>query len=365
MTLRRRRSLGLSSLGLSSLVTVACSDLFHTTFADLEPAQAYVSRVEAGGNAPAPRTLRIMNYNLKFAGGRIDFFFDCHGDRVLMSRGEVLKHLEGLAAKIRQVDPDVLFVQEVDVNSKRAAFLDQLQWLLDHTGLRYAYYASQWRADFVPSDGLGAVDSGNAILSKYPLRGGVRIALGLRQDQGAIERYFYLRRNLLRAELLVPDQPPIYLVGVHTEAYGKDGTKRAHIERFKQELDDWAPAGIVIGAGDLNTLPPGSDQVSGFDDSACSEDYEADDYSLELDWLSDLYRDYTPETPLADYQANNAPYFTHTTRADGFWNRKLDYIFTSGELAAGSAVTHQDESSGMATMPLSDHAPLSVTLELP
>ena len=27
-----------------------------------------------------------MNYNVKFGGGRIDFFFDCFGDRVLMSK---------------------------------------------------------------------------------------------------------------------------------------------------------------------------------------------------------------------------------------------------------------------------------------
>lgn len=348
-------------------VTLAgCSDPFHTTFADVEPAVPYASRSNETASAPAPSSLRLMNYNLKFAGGRIDFFFDCHGDRVLMSRAEVIRNLQGLAAKINQVDPDVLFVQEVDVNSKRAAFVDQLSWLLEHTALRFAYYASQWKADFIPSDGLGAVDSGNAILSKYPLANGRRVALALRRDQGSLERYFYLRRNLLVVDLVIPDREPIALVGVHTEAYAKDGTKRLHIERFKRELDLLGARGLVVGAGDLNTLPPGSEHVSGFDDSACTEDYEADDYSLEGEWLASLYEGYQPETALSEYQADNARYFTHTTRADAFWNRKLDYLFTNGSFMAGSAVTHQDESSGgWATMPLSDHAPVSVTLELP
>jgi endonuclease/exonuclease/phosphatase family metal-dependent hydrolase len=219
----------------------------------------------------------------------------------------------------------------------------------------------------VPSDGLGAVDSGNAILSKYPLRQGTRIALARRRDQGGLERYFYLRRNLLTAEVALPDQAPIRLVTVHTEAYAQDGTKLSHIERFKAELDTWDSAGqLVIGAGDLNTLPPGTAQLSGFDDSACTEDFEADDYTSETTWLEPLYADYVPETPLQDYQADNTPFFSHTTRKDGFWNRKLDYLFTNGRFAPGSALTHQDrDSGGIDTMPLSDHAPLSVTLELP
>lgn len=364
MTICRRASRRISGIVLAS--SLACSDPFHTNFSNVEPAVAYTRSVVMDAGPPAA-ALTLMSYNLKFGGGRVDFFFDCHGDRVLMSRAEVLRHLEALAEKVRQVDPDVLFVQEVDVNSKRSAYVDQLQWLLDHTSLNFARYASQWKADFVPSDGIGAVDSGNAILSKYPLGAGTRIALALRTDQSGLERYFYLRRNLLRAKLEVPGGSSVALVAVHTEAYSRDGTKLAHIERFKEELDALAEMGeLVVGAGDLNTLPPGSEQVSGFDDSACTEEYEADDYSRETEWLRPLYDSYLPDTPLADYQADNARFFSHTTRGDGFWNRKLDYIFTNGRFTPSSSLTHQDESSGgMATLPLSDHAPISVLLELP
>jgi endonuclease/exonuclease/phosphatase family metal-dependent hydrolase len=123
---------------------------------------------------------------------------------------------------------------------------------------------------------------------------------------------------------------------------------------------------IVIGAGDLNTLPPGSDKQFEFPDSACTEDYVADDYRAESDWLSALYERYQPEIPLADYRADNARYFTHTTDRNGFWNRKLDYIFTNASVVEGSGLVHQDEASGgMPTMPLSDHAPVSVEIELP
>src|SRR5690606_1556391 len=104
---------------------------------------------------------------------------------------EVETNLQRIADVINAVDPDVLFLEEVDVNSKRSAFVDQVQWLLDHTQLNHGAYASQWRADFVPSDGLGAMDSGNAILSRWPLDDATRFALPLREDQSALVRYFY------------------------------------------------------------------------------------------------------------------------------------------------------------------------------
>ncbi len=350
-------SFGRSVLALVCVATSAC-DPFHTEFAPVESAVEYRAR-EHTAPAGAPQRLVVMTYNVKFGGGRIDFFFDCHGDRVLMSEREVETHIDNLARKIRQVDPDVIFLQEVDVNSKRSAFVDQLQRLLDETELNYAVYASQWKADFVPSDGIGAVDSGNAIASKYPLHDGTRIALELRSDQDSLERYFYLRRNLLTARL---DEEAlgeeVFLAATHTAAYSKDGTKRSHIRRFQRELEEASEQGFVIGGGDLNAIPPGSEQLSSFDDSACEGEFEADDYSEEQGWLDDLYDQFNPAISLLNYQQNNSAYFTHTTSSSGFWNRKLDYLFTNGTFTDG--LVHQDETSGgMDTMPLSDHAPVS------
>ncbi|MFB6263291.1 MAG: endonuclease/exonuclease/phosphatase family protein, partial [Bradymonadaceae bacterium] len=123
-------------------------------------------------------------WNIKFAGDRIRFFYQCDGERVHMQRREVVDHLEGIARKIRQTDPDVLFLQEVDVDSKRSAYVDQVDWLLRHTDLSHAVYASQWNVPYVPKKWLGPVDSGNAILTKWPLDRARRIALPLIAEQG-------------------------------------------------------------------------------------------------------------------------------------------------------------------------------------
>lgn len=344
-------------LGLALLV--GSCDPFGTLFDDVEVATSYRARLIR--DVPEESRLTVMTYNVKFGGGRIDFFFDCHGDEVLMSEAQVITHLEGLAEFVRAKDPDIVFLQEVDVLSKRSAYVDQVQWLLDHTDLNFGEYASQWKADYVPSDGIGAVDSGSAILSKWPLENARRFALSLRSDQSGIERYFYLKRGLLTAELAFAT--PVHLATVHAAAYSTDGTKANHIAEFETTLDNFE--GVFIAGGDLNTLPPGTEKQHDFPDSACTDEFVADDYRDEDDLLTSLYDKYQAAIPLDEYQADNERHYTHTTDGDDFWNRKLDYIFTNAEVVPGSGVTHQDASTvGIETMPLSDHAPITVEIDL-
>ena len=108
--------------------------------------------------------------------------------------------------------PDILLLQEVDVSSKRSAYVNQLQYILDRTHLKYGVYASMWNAEIIPSDGLGRVDAGNAILSRWEITDAERIQLPLRTDQDALTQYFYLRRNILKAKIGIDEDTDFYAV---------------------------------------------------------------------------------------------------------------------------------------------------------
>ncbi|MBD89457.1 MAG: endonuclease [Deltaproteobacteria bacterium] len=348
---------------------LAGCDLFHTSFEDVEDAVRYRAAVVEEPSA-APDSLRVMNWNMKFGAGRIDFFFDCHGTRSLMTAEEVRGHMADISEVVASVDPDLLLIQEVDVESKRSAYVDQVQFILDNTPLNYAVYASQWRADYVPSDGIGRVNSGTAILSKYPLGASTRYALPAVPSYDALKRYFYLQRNVLETQLLVGAREDVWILATHAEAYSPDGTKRVHIDGFKEHLDRHRDQGhLVLGGGDLNTLPPQTGSVApvaDFPDSVCTdEEFIADDYSEESDWLQALYDDYETAIPLQTYLDDPQAHYTHTTDKDGFWNRKLDYMFTNGVFVPSSGETLQSvDIGGHETMPLSDHAPVVVQWEV-
>ncbi len=308
-------------------------------------------------------TLNIVTWNIKFGGGRIDFFFDCYDDRVLMTKEEVMTNMEAVVKKITNMNPDILFLQEIDIDSKRSAYVDQLQYILDNTGFNYAYYGSQWKSDYVPSDGIGRVNSGNAILSKYELSNAERIPLSLIDEQAGIVQYFYLRRNLLKADVKIGDKTIIAL-NTHTSAYSTDGTKINQLNEIKTEVDliDSEGKDFILG-GDFNTIPPNSAIYENFDDDKCADgsDFESQSFKEELTTMKMFIDNYQIAIPQAKYDLDNSKYFSFTSDKDGFWNRKLDYIFTNGNFVTNTGMVHQDVSTGgFNTMVLSDHAPVSV-----
>ena len=331
-----------------------------TKFPDEQPANRYESIVKS--DVPSDvGSIMVMAWNIRFGAAQIPWFGDSCGDRVILTRQEVLNNLQAIADKINQIQPDILLMQEVDVESKRSAYVDQVQWLLDNTYLNYGAFASMWEAQYVPSDGLGRLNTGNAVLSRWNISETTRIPLALRGDQDALTRYFYLRRNILKVKTDVPNTNGLYVLDVHTAAFSTDDTKKKHLETFKREIDRVADAGMpFVAGGDLNGLPPGSDSTNYCDESRCLDDPpdfcpDGADYSPEVDWLVPLYTSYAFAVPLDEYALNNPLYFTqaHGTAP----NKKLDYLLTRSEgWVSGSSVTHQD------AIPLSDHVPVTARL---
>jgi len=315
-------------------------------------------------------TVRIMTWNIRFGIGRGPWFGDACGYKVIYRQDEIIKNLNSIADRINSVQPDILLLQEVDINSSRSAYLNELQWLLDHTYFNYAVYGSQWKAQFIPSDGLGRMDEANAILSRWPVEEAKRIQLGLRQDQDGLTRYFYERCCMVKAKISIPGFETVYAVNIHASAFATDDTKHQHIVAFKKELDQIAgDNGWFVAGGDLNTLPPGSDSTDYcFEDMCPGESFhqpgddpqhkEGSNYTPESTWLGSFYNDYQSAVGLHEYQQNQAAYFSHTTRPEHTWDRTLDYLFTNNRWRAGSAVVHQD------FLYDSDHAPVSADFVL-
>jgi endonuclease/exonuclease/phosphatase family metal-dependent hydrolase len=356
-------------LGPVLLFTTRSCEMPATGFDEQEKAVYYEKAEKV--DAPAPdSTIRVMTWNIRFGIGRGPWFGDACGYKVIYSKDEIMTILRLIADRINSVQPDILMLQEADINSTRSAYVDQLGWLLENTYFNYAVYGSQWKAQFIPSDGLGRMNEGNAILSRWPLSDATRIQLALRQDQPSIERYFYERCCMVKARVEIPDFKSFYAVNIHASAFATDDTKHQHLEEFKDELDQISSDGLMfVAGGDLNTLPPQSDSTDYcFEDMCSGESFhhpgddplhkDGSNYTPEKDWLVPFYTEYKCAVDHNEYLLNQDLFFTHTTRPEHLWDRTLDYLFTNNRWRSGATVVHQT------FIQESDHAPVSGELVL-
>jgi endonuclease/exonuclease/phosphatase family metal-dependent hydrolase len=340
-----------------------------TSFDDVEDAVMY-TKGQKSAVLPPDSTIKVMTWNIRFGIGRQPWFGDACGDNTVFKKEEVIPGLDAVVARINEVRPDILFLQECDVKSNRTAYIDELQYILDKTYFNYAAYVSEWKSEFIPSDGLGRMDMGLVILSPWPLTDAKRINLATRGDQSGIVNYFYLHSCILSARVKIPGFKEVPLLNIHASAFATDDTKKKHYEEFKAEMDKLDIAGeYFVAGGDLNELPPGSDSTDFcYEDMCPGESFHqpgddpahkpGSDYTPETEWLQPIYSAYNCAFPLSFYQQNQEACFTHTTRPEHSWDRTLDYLFTNHRWRNGSAKTHQEFFNE------SDHAPVSADFVL-
>lgn len=374
-------------LWLASVALPGCEALSDDLDFNTRSAPRFKAAVQV---APAPLAtppqLKVMAWNVKYAAARAPFWFDCWGDQVALSAGEVNRNLDALAALIDEVDPDVLVVEEIEVNSRRSAYVDQVRGLLDRTDLNYAAYFQTWSSRYVPAEGLGRMDLGMAVFSKHPITEALSIRQDDRTDQDAITRAFYIHRVVGRAviDLGAVDaggQGPVAVYAVHTEAYDVDGTKQKQIAQIHDLLTSERLPWVV--GGDFNELPPVAIQTEGFPDerstAVCDPDFEQPPYTPEV--MTPFFKSFEPHLPLAQYGTtleSQRRYFTHTVLGPdeeneegvpGDWNRTLDYLFASPGSAwvpeesdvlqrAGQPVGSTGRVLRADPLRLSDHAPV-------
>lgn len=367
------------------ILLIGC-DPFVTEFSETENAVMYkASNIPGDSDVYDDGALKVVTWNIRFGSGRFPFFGDSCGDEVISENSDVKLIMQAIADTLNKIDADIVLLQEVDVSSKRTGYLDQVQYLLENTYLNYGCYASMWKADFIPTDGIGKINTGNAILSRYEITEAERVELRLRTDQDDLIQYFYLRRNILKAKIpsLAQSGKDFFAVDIHATAFATDDTKQQHLIKYSEVLSEIANNnGVFVSGGDLNSIPPNStvdfcmldkcDSEKYVDSEGSESEYHSidssagphkegaffDNFEGEPDILQPLYNNYSAAISHADGSTLDSSNYTHAPstsyeRHDIKYDRKLDYLFTNGSWEDGSGYTHQE------AWALSDHMPVS------
>ena len=314
--------------------------------------------------------LVVMTWNLKFGGGRIDFWFDGYGERAVMTSDEATANVEALRALIEEVDPDVLLAQEVDIHSHRSAYVDMADTILNGTDLNWSAFVPNWEGQYIADHGIGPMTTGLVVFSKHPITSNTRIDLGPITEQEAYIKTFYLDRALQRVEVDLDGQT-LTVLNHHPAAYATDGTK---LDQINQSLDEAKTVdGHLLSGGDYNAVPPGSLRLSEFADDPVALDERAVEivtYEDDGPIMDPWYEAWNPAIPLEDYQVETEDeqqvFHTHSIASDVFWTRKLDFLFSTGTWTDGRTLQKPEDTpcGALDPMALSDHCPMVGTLSL-
>lgn len=293
---------------------------------------------------PVSSTLTVLTWNIAFAQGRGS---EGRAEVPQRSAQQMQAALSQMAEVLIKAKADVVFLQEVDFDSKRSYHVDQARFLAERAGYPFIFPAISWKVNYLPfpywppSLHYGKISSGGAILSKIPLTQTQNYFLPKPKSQSPLYQQFYVGRYSQKAQIEVNGKKYL-LVNNHLESWD--------IPNKKEQVGlilDWLktdPTPILALGGDLNTLPALAKKRDQFE----NEDNYVGDESLSL-----LYSGLTGLDEVQNNEMDRPESFTFPAWAP---SRKLDHLFVPGRWSKKAQVLQTGDAS--------DHLPLLVELNL-
>jgi endonuclease/exonuclease/phosphatase family metal-dependent hydrolase len=212
-------------------------------------------------------SLVVMTWNIAYAHGPGS---EGTGYSIL-PEDEAAARLARIGNVIRDSGADVALLQEVDFDSDRSHRVDQLEALARYTGLRYAARAVTWRARYVPfpywppSGHWGRMESGGAVLSRYPVKTN-SVTLHPKPDAySLIHNAFYLFRYS-QVVTIRRGGRELRVVNSHLDAYDRPNREEQAKALAIGVRDLVSSGGVDVLGGDMNAPPPEAALLHAFPD---------------------------------------------------------------------------------------------------
>ncbi|MCR5344665.1 MAG: endonuclease [Lachnospiraceae bacterium] len=201
--------------------------------------------------------MSILTWNVGYGalGENADFFMD-GGKMVDTASEQVVKfNLESMVKDIKAIEPTFIFLQEVDVDSKRSHEINEASYFHEQLNEGSAYqaaFAYNFKVKFIPYPlpPIGKVNAGIMTLSAHTMDKATRVKLPTPFSWPV--RLGNLKRCLLITRISAGDHE-LVLINVHLEAYDSGEGKVEQTKLLKSILDEEIAKGnYVIAGGDFN-----------------------------------------------------------------------------------------------------------------
>ena len=349
-------------LGLLLVAAVLASLIYSVTW---RPDAKEVLALSCPATAPVlvpGQALKVMTWNVQYlAGKRYVFWYnlvDGSGPDLRPTREDMAFSLDEVSRVIRDEQPDLVLLQELDENAKASDYQDQLALLQERLVDLYpcSTQAFTWKADLVPDwHILGSVGRKLVTLSRYQIEHAERLQLPV-AEANIISRQFQPKPALLVNYLPLNDGGQIIAINTQFDAPSLDNSNLLHqmqatgvlLDKFESQGTPW-----LIG-GDFNLLPIGqflrlpAELRAGY----------SPDSELHLLWEKYPMVPSNPEATGIDRELW-LTHFPNDSRVQAP-DRTLDYLFYSPKLQRIEAYVRQED-----TLSISDHLPVMGRFLLP
>ncbi|WOG27668.1 endonuclease/exonuclease/phosphatase family protein [Endozoicomonas sp. 8E] len=298
----------------------------------------------------AGQSIKVMTWNVQFLAGGIYELWKPPQQREALALDKQLSVFQQVADLIEEENPDILLLQEVDVDPR--VRMNQIQWFKDALPARF--YCSTFTAySFLnerASPNVRKEPGGVNLLtfSRFAIESVVRHDLPALPDQSLYPAT--TQRALLETEINLGAES-LTVINTHLDAFaqGLDIMQR-QVKQLAERLDQLEASSLWITGGDFNLIPQG--QYEHLHDSEQFW-YQKDS---ELSVLTDRY----PVVPTPQQASGEArqQWFTNRSRQELGLDRTLDYLFYSTKLDLVKARVVQKAEL------LSDHLPLVAEFRL-
>jgi Metal-dependent hydrolase len=266
-----RKILLIVGIVLGAVVLFAVGVILWLTITEYRPADRESLEVVQpegkpdGGNlqawAPLGEEIKLMTWNVGYGalGDNADFFMDGGSGVYTADEARVRENLDGMFSKMTEVAPDILLVQEIDIDCSRSYGIDETRQLhnvmCDKTGKDYqSVFAYNFKVKYVPYPipPIGRVNSGIQMLSAYRILSAERVKLpcpfSWPVSVGNLKRCLTIQRIAVEGT-----GRELVIINLHLEAYDSGEGKIEQTKLLRSVLDEEIGRGnYVIAGGDFN-----------------------------------------------------------------------------------------------------------------
>ncbi len=243
-------------------VFVAGTLLAYLTIDEYNPADIEQVEVEGEGKKEVAtgEEYTFITWNIGYGalGDNADFFMDGGKSVYSATKERVNENLAGIAAQLDEINPDFALMQELDRNSSRSYYIDELETIRDSSVAKAVNgqytFAPNFNVAYVPLPvpPIGRVVAGVTTYSAFKIDSAQRKQLPCPFTWPL--RTINLKRCLLISRLPVNgSDKELVLINLHLEAYDDGEGKIAQTNMLKEIMQEEADKGnYLIVAGDFN-----------------------------------------------------------------------------------------------------------------